>query len=303
MWRAFLTAFVALAIIQPVFAKSEKEPIRLQPSSPWRVDYADDFCQLTRDFGENDRLVRLVFNKYGPGEGYRLTVVGKPVKTRDSEEDGIIMFGPSEKEQKLLFYKGNSNGVDSLIFAGGGRIAPPTDAELAANRNRKPQNWVPYAPISPEREAAVRYLLIGKPLGTPLLLETGSLRKPFATLAECADAMVGSWGVDAEKHKSLRRPVTHTNNPGNWLGTADYPSEMLEARQPAMVYFRLIVGADGVPTACHIQSTTRPKEFDDVVCKAVMRRARFEPALDAEGLPIVSYYRNSVRFGFSPAGQ
>lgn len=129
MLREFLTAFVALAIIQPAFANSEKEPIRLQPSSPWRVDYADDFCQLTRDFGENDQLVRLVFNKYGPGEGYRLTIVGNLVKTRKSEEEGIIRFGPSENEQKLLFYKGNSNGIDALLFAEGGRIAPPTDAE------------------------------------------------------------------------------------------------------------------------------------------------------------------------------
>lgn len=162
---------------------------------------------------------------------------------------------------------------------------------------------MPYAPISAEREAAVRYLLIGKPLRIPVLLETGSLKKPFATLAECADAMVGSWGVDAEKHKSLSRTVQPSNYPGDWLDTADYPSKMLEARQPALVNFRLIVGKDGVATACHIQSTTRPKEFDDTVCKAVMRRARFEPALDAEGQPILSYYRNVVRFGFTSSGQ
>jgi hypothetical protein len=71
---------------------------------------------------------------------------------------------------------------------------------------------------------------------------------------------------------------------------------MLGIGQPAIVEFRLSIGADGVPLACHIQETTRPKEFDNAVCKSLMRRARFEPALDATGTAITSYYRNTVRF-------
>jgi hypothetical protein len=71
---------------------------------------------------------------------------------------------------------------------------------------------------------------------------------------------------------------------------------MLSAGQPAIVEFRLSVSADGVPTSCHIQLTTRPKEFDAAVCDSLMRRARFTPALDAEGKPLISYYLNTVKF-------
>lgn len=71
---------------------------------------------------------------------------------------------------------------------------------------------------------------------------------------------------------------------------------MLRQGKRAIVHFRLNVDAAGQPTACHIQQSTRPKAFDDAVCKAIMRNARFDPALDAEGQPVASYWLNSVVF-------
>jgi outer membrane biosynthesis protein TonB len=128
------------------------------------------------------------------------------------------------------------------------------------------------------------------------MLETGSMRAPLAALDTCIDNLLVSWGVDVEKHKALSKQVEPLQSPGKWVVASDYPSNMLSAGQPALVNFRLSVGTDGVPTACHIQLTTRPKEFDNAVCKSVMRRARFSPALDATGQPLQSYYQNVVRF-------
>lgn len=122
------------------------------------------------------------------------------------------------------------------------------------------------------------------------------MRGPFSALDTCIDNLLTSWGVDIEKHKTLGRAVTPLDSPEKWIVSSDYPSNMLSAGQPALVNFRLSIGPDGVPTACHIQATTRPKEFDNADCKSVMRRARFSPALDATGQPLVSYYQNDVYF-------
>jgi outer membrane biosynthesis protein TonB len=70
----------------------------------------------------------------------------------------------------------------------------------------------------------------------------------------------------------------------------------LNAGQGAIVNFRLLVDAAGSVTGCFIQQTTRLKEFDDAVCKSISRRAKFDPALDKDGKPILSYYNNTVRF-------
>ena len=80
------------------------------------------------------------------------------------------------------------------------------------------------------------------------------------------------------------------------MKSRDYPLPMLLSGKRAIVQFRLNVDPAGKPTACHIQQSTRPKAFDDAVCKAIMRNAEFEPALDAGGSPIASYWLNTVVF-------
>jgi hypothetical protein len=165
-----------------------------------------------------------------------------------------------------------------------------------AIKNRGKTEWVVVEPISEDRQKAVRYLRVGKPLRKPVTLETGSMRAPLAALDTCIDNLLISWGVDVEKHKTLRKQAEPLQSPGKWVVSSDYPNNMLSVGQPALVNFRLSIGPDGVPSACHIQATTRPKEFDNAVCKSVMRRARFSPALDATGQPMPSYYQNTVRF-------
>jgi hypothetical protein len=67
----------------------------------------------------------------------------------------------------------------------------------------------------------------------------------------------------------------------------------------AIVNVRVIVDGQGKPVSCHIQTSTRPKEFDDVVCRRIMGHARFIPALDATGHPVTSYWQQSVTFALN----
>jgi hypothetical protein len=296
MSRKFVAAIAILATASPAIAQSGKEPLVLKPSSAWHVDYADDRCRLARQFGEGDQQVYAFFDRYGPTEYFRLIVAGKPIRTSSEKGEASVQFGPSEKEQQILFFKGNSGKFPALVFANNARVAGPSEAEWSAIKAEDRSEWIELAPVSEERQKAIRYLAVGKPLRQPVRLETGSMRAPFKALDTCIDNLMTTWGIDVEKHKALTRRATPVVSPGKWVVSGDYPLDMLRSGQPAIVEFRLSVGPDGVPTACHIQSTTRPKEFDDAVCKSVMRRARFDPALDATGKPLASYYRNSVRF-------
>lgn len=296
MLRITLTLLAITSITAPAFGKSAKEALVLKPTSAWHVDYAEDRCRLARGFGEGDQQVYVFFDRYGPTEYFRLTVAGKPVRTVSEKGDAGVQFGPTEQEQQLLFFSGNSGKFPALVFASNLRLAGPSEAELDAIKNKGKDEWIELAPISEARQKAIKYLTIGKPLRRPVTLQTGAMRAPFVALDKCIDNLMTTWGIDVEKHRSLTRNATPTDSPGKWVVSHDYPLDMLSAGQPAIVEFRLSVGADGVPTACHIQSTTRPKEFDNAVCKSVMRRARFDPALDAEGKPLASYYRNTVRF-------
>lgn len=296
MTRQFIAALAIIAIGAPAFAQSGKEPLVLKPASAWHVDYADDRCRLAREFGAGEEQTYLFMDRYGPDDYFRLTIAGKPVKTNIEKAEATLQFGPGEQEQQLYFLNGNLGTMPALIFTNRARISAPTEAERAALKNADESTWINIAPISEDRQKAVKYLKIGKPLRRATILETGSMRGPFAALGKCVDNLMTTWGIDTEKHKMLKSRVKPQQSPGRWVVSTDYPLDMLRSGQSAIVEFRLSVGADGKPTACHIQSTTRPKEFDDAVCKSVMRRAQFDPALDADGKPLASFYRNTVRF-------
>ena len=296
MTRQLIAALAIIAIGAPAFAQSSKEPLVLKPASAWHVDYADDRCRLAREFGAGEEQVYLFMDRYGPDDYFRLTIAGKPVKTNIEKAEATLQFGPGEQEQQLYFLNGNLGTMPALIFTNRARISAPTEAELVALKNADEDTWINIAPISEDRQKAVKFLKIGKPLRRATTLETGSMRGPFAALDKCVDNLMTTWGIDTQKHKTLKSSVKPQQSPGRWVVSTDYPLDMLRSGQSAIVEFRLSIGPDGKPTACHIQSTTRPKEFDDAVCKSVMRRARFDPALDADGKPLASFYRNTVRF-------
>jgi hypothetical protein len=289
-------ALGAVAVLGSVDAQAAKEPLRLKQTSQWNVDYADERCRLMRQFGEGEERVFAIFDQFGPGEYFRMTIAGKPMRTGVTEGDVTIQFGPSESEQRLAFYKGTLGDDPALVFHNQTRLAGPTSAEQAAIAKAKKGEWIKLAPVPPERQSAIRTLTIGKPLARTVILETGPMRKPLEAMATCIDSLMTSWGVDVERHKTLTRYLEPLSSPEKWVVSGDYPTKMVSEGQPALVQFRLSVGADGVPLSCHIQLTTRPKEFDAAVCHALMRRARFNPALDADGQPLTSYYLNTVRF-------
>jgi Gram-negative bacterial TonB protein C-terminal len=294
MLRITLILVAIASLTAPAFGKSDKAALVLKPTSAWNIDYADDRCRLARQFGEGEEKVVALFDRYGPDDFFKITLAGKPVNTWSERADAAVQFGPTESVQMLYFLKGTVADMPALIFTSRARVAPASLAEQLAIKERDGDESIELAPVGPEREAAIRYLSIGKPLRRAVVLETGTMRAPMAALDKCIDNLVTHWGVDAEKHKALSAKVKPMVNPSKW--PIDYPVKMLKAGQPAIVEFRLAIGPDGEATSCHIQSTTRPKEFDAAVCGSLMKRARFTPALDSEGKPIASFYRNTVRF-------
>lgn len=295
-FRKFVVATFALLLWSHP-ASAAKDPIYLEPSSQWILRYEDDACKLIRTFGEDENKVVVVMSRYGPGDPFNLTLAGKPVKVNRNRRDIKIQFGAHEGLQKIQYMSGTMSDLPALIILDKVRIAAPTAAEKAARDNWKPDsNPVTFGEIDDHRYTAAEYLLVNRPHKAPVYLVTGSLGKPFAAFSNCIDELLSHWGIDVEKHKNLSRSVTPLKSPARWVRPKDYPVQMLRQGRQAIVEFRLSVGPDGKATQCHIQQSTRPQEFDDAVCKSLLKRAEFDPALDADGNPIASFWRNTVQF-------
>lgn len=286
-----------VAVPSPAAAKT---PVELAPTTPWNVHYADDYCRLARIFGTDKQKVTLSLEQDSPGASFRMTLAGPMFGAQRSKDDANLTFG-AMPDQKIMFFPGTvgtgKDGQPAWIFGEPVRLKPYSAAEVAAAKENGYSSTFD-TPVTEADEAAVTSLLIGRPLRNPVQLKIGPMKAAFTAMRSCTDELLAHWGIDVARHRELSRWAMPVTEPGKWLKSSDYPRDMLAKSQPGIVRFRLSVGADGVPTACHIQRSTNSEGFDDAVCKGVMRRARFDPALDKDGQPLASYYVNSVRFQF-----
>lgn len=93
-----------------------------------------------------------------------------------------------------------------------------------------------------------------------------------------------------------RRDPRPRGNPGNWANTNDYPPTALQQQMEGTTDFRVTVGPDGRVVDCVIVSSSGSSDLDLATCTNVKRRARFDPALDANGTPTTGRYANRVRW-------
>lgn len=290
MRRRFWLA-VASLVAGSTAQAAQQGPIILTPASPWNMDYAQDSCRLARMFKLGDERVFFYMERFAPSSSQFVVIAGKALSRLDGREV-TLRFAPVGPQSDTLVYWGKHGEFAPALIAPWVRLFEKQSDEEAGRTGQA----APSAGVRPEIEKAVDALevLAGK---RPLLrLELGSMGGAFEAMRKCTDELVTHWGLDAEAQRNLSRPPVPKGNPGHWVSHADYPSEALRKGVQGVVPFRLIVGPDGVPSDCHLQRPTEPAEFNATVCRILLKRARFEPALDAAGKPIKSCWSSTFNF-------
>lgn len=79
------------------------------------------------------------------------------------------------------------------------------------------------------------------------------------------------------------KPVTE---PSTWVAKDDYPAAAKRAGQEGSVGFALVVGIEGRPTDCTVTESSGSESLDAASCKALLRRARFNPAIGKRRAPM-----------------
>jgi TonB family protein len=296
--RKSVVITLAAAICINAAPASEKTILRLKPSTPWVVDYADDSCRLARTFGEGPQQVTLFLDQFEPAAGFYVILGGGPFGARRDvvDIDLTLRFGPNEAVQEVSSVTGTLGKQPAVIVAGPQRIAPLSKEETESRDTIKKSGARYDVPVIPrEREAAVRFLEI-KGTTSDIVLETGPMDKPLGILRECAWDTVGDWGLDVAQQQKLQRGPVAKDGAQGWFVADDYPSNMVKGNYQGTVNYRLIVDENGKPKSCHVQRSTRPKDFDLTVCRVVMKRGKFQPALDAAGKPVASFWSQAITF-------
>ena len=299
--RLFALASIACAIVTPTAALGQSDaPLIFAAASKWHVSYDKDGCRLARAFGSADAPVSTIFSRYSPGDGFQLAISGAPFKRFMNVNKAYLQFGPTEAKQDHEYMAGElGKGVPALIFRGL-RLAPATPEEKKRLERAAWNEPFEPLPLTPERKAAVTYLEVSRSTGKVIRLATGPMKAPLAALDKCIEDLMTTWGIDVARHARLSRKVMPAASPATWVTNSDYPADQQMRGEQGIVNFRLSVDEKGAVSACHIQQSTRPAKFDEIVCRALTRRAKFHPALDAQGNALASYYPGRFIFAIQP---
>ena len=277
---------LALAVVLALPAQAGAASVEeLAPVSPWVVNRSLQNCTLSRAFDNKKTPFLLYFQRFAPGDLFQMVLSSRKLRSLVPPHKLWIEYGKGGYVDEVRRYMPGKtrDGTPTILILNSALAAPGED--------RTATYWIPR-----EQEAAIDRISFTRTAGKALVLKTGSLGEPFAALRKCTDDLVASWGLDPVRQSRLSRPATPSDSPDEWLRSADYPPAALRGRKQAVVNFILMVDAHGKPTRCTIQRSYSGGLFDDVSCELLMRRASFAPALDAEGNPVASYYRDTIRW-------
>ena len=209
----------------------------------------------------------------------------------------MVQFGELEAAQAIDFFAGDIAERPAIVFRDKLRIAEMGEDERAQAEEMK-DSGVPFGQrprISPERNAAAKFIRVDMGGDRILVLETGGMRGLFTAMDACVDNMIASWGYDLDRRATMTRDVVPLNAT-HWPRWVGYPADMLAREAHAIVHFRLAVDETGRVTDCVVQGGTDPEGFGRSLCKALSGRARFQPALDEHGKAMPSFFPTSVVF-------
>lgn len=95
---------------------------------------------------------------------------------------------------------------------------------------------------------------------------------------------------------SKARPPVPAGNPGKWVTMEDYPFSALRSEAEGVTRFTLKIDAEGAPAECNVTNSSGHDDLDSTTCALMEERARFKPALDAQGKPVAATWSSSVRW-------
>jgi TonB family protein len=237
----------------------------LAPATKWAIDYADAKCALSRTFGTApDQLVLGIVAV--PEQSFvELIIVQPGVAIEHARRSPMLLRSPASATVQ------KDNGIVAPLKEGG-RVSRMslTRPQLDALR------------VTPWAELTID--------GKPWSFALSGLDSALKALAACEADLLREWGADPEALARVKTKATPAGSPASWVTDSDYPGGALSRGEEGTAGFRLFIDATGAVRGCAIISSSGSSELDDSVCTNIRRRARFNPARDADGKTVASVW-------------
>lgn len=277
------------------FAQSEAtetiKPTALAPSGAWQAQYEDGACRLSRLFGpEGDRHV-LQLQQVNPGNQVNLTLAGPQLADFNAKQTAMIIWSSQIDPVEYLAERATLPTYGSALFLP--KIKPGGVPNADAEPKAAPEQSVA---IDIEVARGIKFLKVEQG-DAAIHLKTGPMHQALQVLNDCTMHILAGWGLDPGRHKTISK---HVN-----LRDPRRVQERIVKRLPITNYaggkttvdVTVLVDADGAVSRCIVTSDSSIGRFDKIVCQEI-RTGPFDPALDADGKPMPSFYTTRVTLSF-----
>ena len=233
------------------------------PASPvWRVARDNSgLCVLWREYGSGARKTRLTIKPSLTGDATRVfisfsgTGTGRILADATFRADELkpvviqlIEFGSTEKERRFTVLSLPADTVRSALSA--------SSWSLRSHRMRNHD------------------------------LDLGGAAAALPTLDNCVSKAIKEYGLDPEgQSKITTKPVADMTK---FFSTDDYPWGAYYFGVHGQTNVKLLIGTNGRTMDCVVVGSSGSALLDNATCEALISRAQFEPARDAEGRPRVA---------------
>lgn len=249
-------------------AHAQDAPVVLQPTSQWRVNYADNECQLLRIFGTGEQMVALRFARSASSETFDFVLAAPAMPHFAHRLKVTLRLDPQGVETE-------SDGFSSNIVGREERFLRIFDADASL-----------LSQFTPEQILTVRAQ------NTTFRINLINVRAALTALQTCQDDLLTGWGFDLVAYRALRSAPNPVGNEANWVRTSDYP----ETGASGITTMRLVIGLNGRVANCLVVVPSGSPRLDTAACDALTNRARFEPAIGADGVPTEASILKRVRW-------
>ena len=267
-WSLAVGAAMFTIIAHPVWAG---EPRR--PTGKWVVDFGAAQCIATRNYGPDEKPLYLVLKAPPLGDVLQIGVVRTGQLGEARQIDGELVFDQHPPiRTNLLEY-----GVRTL-------------KQRALLVNLPLQNLAPMRTASSLsiRARHGEVLLLGSRInqagsGTEERFALTHMVPLLKTMDRCVADLRAMWNVTDPTGSQSKLKERAKGNIASFFSNDDYPAIALNRDQSGTVAFVLLIDEAGKVADCTVTATSGAASLDSQSCAVLRLRAKFTPAMGADG--------------------
>ena len=252
-----IRALAAAALLVSTTAQPARAP--RQPTGKWIVHFDDAQCVAERNYGSEDKPLYLALKQPALGKVIQIDLVERGYSNDATQFDGTVQFdGAAPRKVSVLRFP------------------------VSKEKMRIHMINIPLDVVSESRAATAVWIKSAYLDENFALQQFGPL---LDIMNECAADLGKLWNV---KSSDTDESAIRDDAKGNIRGlfsSDDYPMQSVRAGDTGRVKTALLVDEQGKVADCSVIETSGQAALDAQTCAVLKERARFKPAVGADGKP------------------